>query len=346
MPPELLEVRPESLAVLPGGTEEPVVFVFDERISEQGVEDAVMVSPRTSPVQVDHSRNRIRVSLRGGWEAGQIYQIEVRPELQDLWNNRLTEPLTVVFSTGPPIPDTRLAGTVEDRITGQPEMGVRVEAIRTADSLVYATATDSVGFFSLSRIPTGEYRVRAYQDASRDRALDPFEPRDTAAVAVTGDDSARVELAILAPDSTAPVLTAAELADSMTVHLTFDDYLDPTQRRSPSQFAVLGPDGGVVPIARAAVGELALRDTVAPIDSVLPPPPDTAAVPPSPAEMARPGQQQGAPEPLPSQRVIIELAAPLPPDTEYRVTARDVRNLVGLAGGGDASFTTPAEPSP
>ena len=69
-----------------------------------------MVSPRTSPVVVDRSSRSIRVSLRRGWEPGQIYHVTIRPQIQDLFNNRVTDPVHLVFSTGPAIPQTRLSG--------------------------------------------------------------------------------------------------------------------------------------------------------------------------------------------------------------------------------------------
>src|SRR5690606_24447436 len=107
MPPAVVSLQPDSLAVVPEWRR-PVVVRFSERISEQQVEDAVMVSPRTSAVSVDRGSREIRVSLRRGWEPGQIYQITVRPLIRDLFNNQIREPIHLVFSTGPEIPPTRL----------------------------------------------------------------------------------------------------------------------------------------------------------------------------------------------------------------------------------------------
>jgi hypothetical protein len=99
-PPGVVAVSPDSMAVVPGW-DDPVVVTYSERISERQVEESVMVSPRTSPVAVDRGSRQIRVSLRRGWEPGQIYHVTIRPEIQDLFNNRVTEPVHLVFSTGP-----------------------------------------------------------------------------------------------------------------------------------------------------------------------------------------------------------------------------------------------------
>lgn len=322
-PPEVIAVRPDTSARL-SGFRDPVVIVFDERLSEQGVEEAVLVSPRTSPVSVDKRGDELRIGLRRGWEEGRIYHVTVLPKLRDLFGNVRTEPVRLVFSTGPEIPDTRLAGTVVDRVTGRPEVGARVEAILHPDSLVYALPSDSAGEFAFARIPEGEYAVRAYRDLDVDRELDPFEPRDTARAVVRAGEPAAVALRVLQPDTTAPRIASVEVADS-ALEVKFDDHLDPAQEVTPAQVALLLPDGTPVPVARVEVG----RPAAAPA------PADTAAV-------AAPREE----ERLPSQSLFVYPARPLPPETEVRVRVSGVRNLHGLAGGGEAAVKTPAAAPP
>ncbi len=341
-PPQLIGVRPDSLATV-APSREPVAFVFDERLSEQGIDNAVMVSPRTSPIQVSRRGNELRVNLRGGWEPDRIYHVTLRPTLQDLFNNRLQQAIQLVFSTGPEIPETLLTGTVIDRITGRPELDVRVEAIRRADSLVYAFPTDSAGRFSLGRIPTGDYQVRAYRDLNRDRALDSFEPRDTASATVAAGESVNVELSLVMPDTTPPAVASASVGRGGMIELLFDDHLDPQQVISPEQVSITAPDGTVVPVSRVAVGRLEPRADEAGLEV------DTVAAPAPPAQPARPPagrQAQGPEEGLPSQTLVVEPATPLAPGTEYRIRVDGVRNIVGLIGGGEATFTTAAAPPP
>ncbi len=352
--PDLVALRPDSLAVLTD-RDAAVVFEFDERISERGVNDAVLVSPRTSPVEVSHGGGNIRVRLRRGWEPGQIYQVTLLPGLQDLFGNRTAEPRTLIFSTGPEIPDTRLAGTVIDRITGRPDAGARVEAIRAADSLVYTLPADSAGRFAFRRIPAGTYQLRALRDLNRNRALDDFEPRDTAAAVVAVGVSPSVRLSLVAPDSTAPVPASARVAGG-TVELLFDDYLDPAQRVVPSQVRIVGPGGALVAVTRVAVGRLPRADSAAaPADTPRATPADTARPAPgtSPQPAPRDTALAGVPvdtaialvAELPSQTLVVETAAPLVAGAEYRVTVSGVRNLVGLVGGGEVTLTPEAAPA-
>lgn len=315
--PQLLVTRPDSLAVFTDHSA-PVVLVFDERISERGVQDAVMVSPRTSMVRVGQRGDEIRVSLREGWEPGNIYHVTVLPEIQDLFGNRRTEPVTFVFSTGPAIPETEVAGEVSDRITGETERNIRVEAIRLADSLVYAVPTDSGGSYRFRRIPEGEYQVRAYRDLNRNRELDAFEPRDSAVVQVAAGDGVTAPLAILLPDTTAAQIASVTLAPAR-MEIRFDDHLDPEQQISPGRVQIIDSRGSFLAVDVVEVGAAAGARAEAA---------DTATR-----------------APRPSQTLLVRLAsdAVAEPGMEYRVRVQGIRNVHGLVGDAETTFTAPEE---
>lgn len=345
-PPGLLTSRPEDGAIVPD-YDGPAVLVFDERISELRIEDAVSVSPRTSPVAVSHGRDEIRVSLRQGWQRGVIYHIGVSREVRDLFNNPLAEPIRIVFSTGPEIPETSLTGTVIDRITGLPDTEVRVEAVRS-DSLVYAASTDSVGGFSLTRFPEGEYTVRAFRDLNRNRALDTFEARDTASATIRVGETPTVALRVVDPDSTPPVPGTARFAGQI-VQVEFDDYLDPEQELQPTQASVRDSVGTTLAVAELTVGEAAPLpvDTLAPDplapDTTPPPPPPPAQPPADTTAGPIPGP---SPDELPSRVLSVRLAddATPSPGTVYTITLEGIRNVVGLTGGGETTFEVPEAP--
>ncbi len=320
LPPELIAVRPDSLSV-DATFDGRAVFVFSERLSEQGVDDAVTVSPLTSRTRVSRSGDEIRVELERGWEAGQIYHITIRPALQDLFNNKLAAPVRLVFSTGPEIPETLVRGTLVDAATRKAEAGQRVEAIRAADSLVYATVTDSTGGFEFSRIPQGSYLIRGYGDLNQNRVLDAYEARDTLALEVGGADSTLRRLSLVLPDSTPPAIAEVTLVERK-IHVKFDDFLNPAQLLSPSFIRLTGP-AGPVGVALA---------------QVLQPAADTTA-----ADSAAAGVPPGM---VPSQTLVLEPAGPLLPDTEYRIEFDAVTNIAGAAGPAEGTVTTPAAPAP
>jgi hypothetical protein len=344
-----VSIRPDTMAIVPG-YRGPVVFAFDVTIAEQGVEEAVTVSPRTSPFTVDRSGREIRVGLRRGWEPGRIYHVEVGPGIADRFQNRRTEPIRLVFSTGPEIPETRATGMVTDRITGQPVVGGRVEAILQPDSLVYAVQTDSAGRFAVRHVPEGDYLVRAYVDADRDRALGPAEARDSARLAIRTDTVPSLRLVLLPYDTTPPVAGTAAYEDGW-VEVRFDDHLDPDQPLSPAQVTLVGPDDRAVPIEEVRIGAPVREREPEAADEEGPAP---AAPAPPRAPAAAPQEEAAAPEavptgPLPSRSLFARPAEPLLPDTIYTVTVTGVRNVNGLVGGGEAPLRTPSpapEPPP
>jgi hypothetical protein len=342
--PVLVAIRPDTNAVV-GSWTGPVIFEFDEPLSEEGVEEAVTFSPRRGPVAVDKEGRQIRVTPRRGWMRGVIYQVEVGAGLRDRFNNRLTEPIRLVFSTGPAIPDTRASGTVTERITGNPSVQARVDAVRLADSLIYSTQADSSGRFTFRQIPEGEYRLVAYRDNNRNRRPDRFEPRDSTAVTLAVGQEPTARLAVLLPDTTPPRPGSARITTEW-VEIRFDDYLDPDQPLSVDQVTVIGPDSAAVALAEVRVGPPPqARDTAAA---------DSAA---APAQPARPAQRDTARRdtaaadtvprgPLPSQALFARPTAPLPPETNFVVRVRDVRNVNGLVSGGEVPLRTPRRPPP
>lgn len=344
--PRLVVTRPDTMALVPRWNG-AVSFVFSERLSEQRVEESVTVSPRTSSVEVSHHGDEIRVDLRRGWQPGQIYHVVVGSAVQDLFNNRLSEPAELVFSTGPAIPNTYTSGVVIDRVTARPDTSVRVEAIRRADSLVYAAPTDTAGRFVISRIPAGAYLVRAYRDVNRNRALDPYEASDTASATVAVDDTARVQLSVVLPDTTLPKASSATLAAANRVEVKFDDYLDPGQQIPITQVAVVGPDSTAVPLAGVRVGTGAAPGDSAGRGAAAPPASPQRAPGAIPPLLAAP-RPSGPVGPVPSQTLSIDLAADasLAPETRYRVRVRGARNVVGLSGDSEVEFTTPPAPKP
>ncbi|MBX6363291.1 MAG: Ig-like domain-containing protein [Gemmatimonadetes bacterium] len=336
--PQLVSTQPEQLAVVPGWTK-PVVFKFDERISEKGVTDALaIVSPDTVPVEVHRSGSEIRVRPKGGWQPGRIYQVVLQPAFSDLFGNQRKEPAMLVFSTGPQIPSTVIAGLVRDRITDRPISGARVEARQGGTTpLTYVTVTDSGGFYALRHVPVGAYAVTIFQDRNRNGKVDERESwGEVSATLRSATDTAVLnELALLPRDTTPARLTRAEVRDSLQIRLTIDDYLDPYQPLNARAMLWKLPDSTQIPVRRLYY------------------PKDFEAAQAKPAAGRRDSTRVAAAPTaserdtvrLPVQELVLVPATPLPPKTRLRVALRDLTNINGLRGGGGSVVTeTPAPP--
>ncbi len=358
-PPRVTAVSPEPLSVRDSAFPGPVRIEFDERISEEldnvrELEDAVLVSPPVNPVTVHRHRSGLDIEMAGGWPAGYVYRVYVRGVLRDLFGNTRTEPIELVFSTGPPILSTAVGGVVVDRITGEAVEGARVEATRRGDGTTYLAATDTGGFFALRHIPAGAYDVVAFQDRDRDRAPGFHEPTDTTLAGVAVNDTAVVTLALLPGDSTPARLIRAVPRDSAAVTLSFDDYFDPDEPPQGTARLFLLPDsvpaggGDLIHVHEAEEREQAAAEPVAA---------DTTQAVPEPAPMLRDTAAAAAdslradttardtvPEqPLPSRDVVLITDTILVPDTGYVVEVDGVVNIRGVPdGGGAVAFRVPA----
>ena len=365
-----------------------MVIRFNERISERltGVSDladAVLVSPATSPVKVERHRRSIEVSLVRGWQPGRVYRVVVQPVYSDLFGNARQEPIDLVFSTGAPIPETAVAGFVEDGLTLEPVAGARIEAMRRPDSTPYVAATDTAGFFALRYVPTGEYDIRAWLDQDGDREADFREAQDTADLAIGSRDTTIMELALLPRDSTPPVLARATAIDSTKIRLAFDDFFqtgpvagtavvyDTLGTRIPIEGRLLHGSrlDSLLAVERARADSLRAltADSAGGVaaDSLRPPPLDTLRGDTLPRErigvdsmIAPPGRpapdtggvavtamNRRAGPPRPSRDLVLVLQAPLPPGP-YRVEVRGVVNIRGLTGGGTVRLEMPEPATP
>ena len=243
-----MRTEPEAFAAVTdlGGR---IRFHFDERISEMiagsALEEAVTVSPRTGEVEVSHDSHSLSVQMEGGLRPGLVYRVTLLPVVRDLFGNQLVDPFELVFSTGGEPAPTTIAGEVWDRVTGQGLRGGLVHAVGS-DSLVHVARTDEQGIFAFRYLPAGDFLVTGFEDTDRDGEVDVREVKGYIAATVAQGDTLIVDVAVLAPDTTAAVLGRATALDSVTVVLEFDDYLDPAIDASAVQLE-LARDGAPGP---------------------------------------------------------------------------------------------------
>lgn len=337
-PPALLGTTPDSGAVnVP--TNREVVFQFDEVVNERpsgavNLRGLVLISPREGEPRVNWRRTRIGVRANRDWRPNTVYTVTLLAGVQDLRNNLRRDPSIVVFSTGPTLPDTRLAGVINDWVADRPAAGALVEAV-TPDSVVYVGAADSIGRFALLHLPPGTYRVRGFLDPNRNRQFDPREPFDSAVVQLT--DTVSLDFYAFVHDSLGPRIENVAVRDSLTLRVVFDKALAPGQVLDTSQFSLVRADSTRVPVlsARLTRPETQRADTTRRPAVPLPPaaPADTAAD----TVAATPQRPRRQPPPT---EVTLQVFPPLEPATTYVLTARDPRNILGVPATTRRSFTT------
>jgi len=368
------------IATTPGALEKvtdlgtKIRFEFDERISERvtgGVlETAIAVSPVLGVYKVEHSPKALTLTLEGGLRPELVYRITLTPTVSDMFGNTMRDPFELVFSTGgDPVPTT-LAGQVWDRITGRAVQQATLVAVSN-DSLVHRSTADRTGIFAFRYLPAGSFDVTAFEDQNRNGEVDSTEVQGLIPLFVEEGDTVLTEISILTPDASEANMTGAEVLDSVTVALLFDDFLDfeigadeikieisPDADDKPMIADVMHEPDYVVWVERVT-DSLSLLDSIeAEEAAALRLLSDAEAVMPS-AEVTAIGSEEllvssaRRPPPslpqlqgsaagptadgarvLPGRRLVLRLSAPLPYETEFVFTVLGVTNIFGLRGGG------------
>jgi hypothetical protein len=190
---------------------------------------------------------------------------------------------------------------------------------RTDTTLIYVTATDSVGAFILGNLPPDQYVVRGISDENNNRGLDRREPFDTVSISLR--DTARVNLYGFVHDSLGTRLQSVNVRDSATVELVFDNPISIAVPLTPADIRIRAADS-------SEVGVL----------SVTPPPADTTAA------------ARALGRPIPPRSLTVKLARQLQPKSTYRVRVARITNLAGITRPGETLLTTaavlPTQPPP
>ncbi len=365
-PPAVVDLFPSHGAVVPDLDEDAFVR-FDEPLGDpRSIERALVASPAW-PYIVNAGRRNVRIRPRDGWRSGVVYQFTIPAGLRDLIRNQTREPVEFLFSTGEDITSTSTGGRVRDRVSLGSVRDARILVIG-ADSVPYTAVTDTAGRFAIASLPVGDYWAFGFRDQNRNLILDrEFEAHDSSRVELL-DPQTRVELDLwlIPPDSTPPVLISAAAADSLQVLLSFDEILEPDFPLDSASVDVRRQDDGQEwPVASFAVGQPEPAAPPAGMDAESPdevgldeePPPAEAEPPPGDIEVeaqelavdsaATDLTTQDEERGRPLATVVVRLARPLTPAT-YEVSARGFANLRLLVGGGDTTFVyePPPEPAP
>src|SRR5882762_8701953 len=257
-PPKIVQVKPESGAVVPNW-KSSVVIQYDDVIDEMassgggsgavsGLAKQILLSPVQGPVKVDWHRSSISVKPKEGWKR-RVYRLEILPGILDLRRNRSDSSKTVLFSTGPEIGHARIGGIALKWIEQTVLLRALIEAVPLPDSVGYMTMADSGGQFNLTNLQPGRYIVYATADDNNDRRRGLREAYDS--VLVTLDTSSNVALFAFPHDTVPPRPRTATYVDSVAVRVEFSQALDPAKSLDTTHVHLLAlPDSTLVPIDR------------------------------------------------------------------------------------------------
>jgi hypothetical protein len=343
--PQIVKITPDSGTV--GVSPKEVIFRFDEVVSERPpgattLDDLFLISPRNGTTRTSWHREAIGVRPTRGWLPNTPYTVIMLRGIADIRGNVRNAGASTFFSTGKTIPRTRLTGRVFDWVAGTPAGGALVESFVRPDSLhPYMALVDSTGAFTIEHLPAARYTVRAYLDRNKNLAIDPNEVWDSVSVDVT--DSASATLLVFAHDTLPPRIRDVSAVDSVSLRVSFDRPVDPSQTLAPANFAVIGPDSVPVPIVSVGARKDSAAAPVSPAPGApQPTPPGRVPVRRDTTAAAKPVMPRASP----ISETVIVLQRPLAPKTTYRVRAIGIRGLLGHTGDSERGYATPAPAPP
>lgn len=383
-PPLVLKVTPQNNTV--GAKPKAVVLQFDEVISEtpkgaKDIADLVFISPKSGVPKVNWGRSKIEISPSQGWKPNTVYSVVIKRGLQDLRNNGIDSTIRLVFSTGGPIPTTRISGVAFDWAAGNGLAGALVEAM-APDSITYQVVADSTGRFVLQYLPPGPYLLRAYGDRNTNRSLDPIEMWDSVSVTLT--QTADIEFYGFAHDTVGLRVSEVTPQDSAVLKVVFDKPYAPGRLFGPGDVIIKRADSSLVRVkavqtipARTLADSLRAKvraDSVARVTGLRDSTPALRARTDSLARVkridslaaearterearARLAARRGRPgapidttpppklrRPLLYKEIYVMLDSVLEPQKQYRLSVTNVRSLSGTVRSPARTFTTPRAP--
>lgn len=250
--PKIVKITPSTGTV--GAKPKAVVFQFDEVVSETpkgstNLGALVFISPRSGVAEVDWRRSQLDIKPKNGWKPNTVYTVMLSAGIMDLRNNAIDSATRIVFSTGGPIPETKIEGVVFDWQSARFAPKAIVEAIALVpkvdankktifDSTIYQTIADSLGRYSIPHVPAGNYTVRAIVDRNNNRQLEPLEPWDTVGVALLTNFTS--DLYAFSHDTLGlKISTASALDSNKVVKVAFNKPVSPSQVPNVENFVLL-----------------------------------------------------------------------------------------------------------
>lgn len=213
-----------------------ISFLFDERIDERSIAQALSIVPDFDrPPEIRFRGRRVEIIFPELLRENTTYIITLDTRLRDAHSVALKQPITVAFGTGPTLNQGRIRGRVVSQADGQPQAGVDIFAYAATPTASYSpghrpdyrTQTDDQGNFSLSYLREQTYFVLAVLDRNGNREPDPGELSAVPPQSLLEADSVGVAIdrpwVLATVDSQPPTLRLVRARSSRELELRFSE---------------------------------------------------------------------------------------------------------------------------
>jgi len=177
-PPKIVSISPElgttNVSIEAGGS---IEVTFDEYVNVRGLSSQLLISPPLSqPIEWSIRRKTVTFTWPEPLAEDVTYVFQFGDAVIDLHEGNSTDNFIHAFSTGNNLDTLSLSGSVVDAFSGEAMTGVRIflfDSEVLVDSIIeginpkFIGTTNEQGFFSISYLPKGNYRVMAVDDIDR-----------------------------------------------------------------------------------------------------------------------------------------------------------------------------------
>ncbi|MGZ3903092.1 MAG: Ig-like domain-containing protein [Bacteroidia bacterium] len=180
--PKLLSVVPENKSVKVSHRGTKIVFRFDEMIAAPTAPSKLLINPLTDETPDIIARGKtLTVEFSKPLKENTTYFLQFQGSVVDIHESNPAQ-LNYMFSTGPDIDSTYMAGKVINALTQKPAADVGVMLYQNlSDSAPnrlkpdYMTKTDAEGNYVLSAVKPGIYQAVTMLDKNKNMFYDPGE---------------------------------------------------------------------------------------------------------------------------------------------------------------------------
>lgn len=201
---------------------------FDEDVQQNNLQKELLITPYTdNKYKIKFKEEVMELTFDKPFQDSTTYTFNFRNGIADITEKNVLKGLKLSFSTGTYIDTSRIAGTILNLMTQQPEKEAIVALYPAEDTMnirksrpYYQTQTDASGQFSFENIRQGNYRIYALQDKNNNSLYD----NETERIAFLKDpvtikpDTQKVILQTFVIDTKKPIaLQRQKLADRFVI---------------------------------------------------------------------------------------------------------------------------------
>lgn len=236
VPPRIIRTAPDSAAVRV--RTQTVELEFSKYVDRRSVEESIFISPYVGELEFDWSGKAVRMMFPGTLRPDRTYVVNVGTDVRDLHSNRMASGFTLAFSTG----DSIDQGYIDGRVYDEKPEGVMIFAYSLAgivpDTLDpartkpdYIMQTGKGGFWTLSNLAFGTYRLYAIRDEYKnflyDKGMDAYGVPDRDIIINTRIPRVQgVGFRLSKEDTIRPFLSNVRAIDRNHLQVRFSEPLD------------------------------------------------------------------------------------------------------------------------